>query len=750
MRRFSWLPIWAICSGGLALASLAGCPDNPYKADTWIKKLDDTHESERATTELERLGDPAAIEPLGEAWVKQGKPLRMLQVIISIARPLTPKEAADKYVTDYETSGRPASWDKALPYLKRAVSEVDESNVRQVDEATKAADAIGESKLPDGLDVLIELGAKPVTKKLITAQIAAIHAIGQFGGEAGKASGALIKIIDRDPPPSPRTAKDKEQTRALAEKYEEFLATSGSAINALSDLHVPSAAKTLVLSMYRTPELFTQIRRALVASGPTAEDELRKALDGSNAEVNQLFRDKKLDRYCGDRNDAPPDQCQPVSAMYFYPAVVLGDFYDPKAVPDLLAALKHAPLPVYYQDDQPSPNTHYNAVFAALRKIGSPEGAATVRSMWMGHSVAEAAPRPAAAAPAGKGGKGAPAPAPAAGGGELDPGLRAQAASSYPFLVRDDTGLEDLGKIASDNNADAGLRQEAAAAFSRLSHDAKDISVLEALAQKYFDAAAKKQVEANAKKPAADAADKEFDKAKKLLDDSKKAADGVTRDNSKTVADIKAATASFKKAEDDFKAAKKVHADAVAPYKALENAVNTYKGFARMFQTHIGEIEIAIRCGQKLDCYAASLKLKPEEAAQNNARYIKDIKDWKPDEKAGLVEANIERAMLELGKHGQQASAYTNALLDSATSDDRLIRESILLALPKIAKVPCDNCETKLQAAIKAGEGKTTLGDLNLETTMMKNYFGWAGGKTPSAPKDDAPAAAAPPAGDKN
>ena len=68
-------------------------------------------------------------------------------------------------------------------------------------------------------------------------------------------------------------------------------------------------------------------------------------------------------------------------------------------------------------------------------------------------------------------------------------------------------------------------------------------------------------------------------------------------------------------------------------------------------------------------------------------------------------------------------------------------RQSILLALPKIARVPCANCETKLQVAIKAGEGKTTLGDLNLETTMMKNYFSWAGGKTPTAKaEDDLPA----------
>ncbi len=716
---------------GLAIfAGLTGCPDDPYKAGTWTKKLGDPREAERAVTELEQLGDPSAIEALGNAWVDQGKPVRLLQVIISLARPLTPEEAKAKFFTDYEATGRQASWDKAVPFLKRALTEVDEANPRSVDSATKAADALGESQLADGIDPLIEIADKPVSKKLISAQIAAIRAMGKYTEEKNKVAGALMKIIDRDPPPHPKTAKDKEQGRALEEKYGLFLGVTGAAINALGDLHTPQATKTLVLAMYRTPELFMQVRRALVASGPSAEEDLRKILAGNHQEVNQLFKDKKYDKYCGDKNDAPPDQCQPVSAKDFYPAVVLGDFYDPKSVPELLEALKRPALPVYYLDDQPSPNTQYNAIFDSLRKIGSPEGAATVHAMWAGGS-----------APAGNKPHGRGAPAPAAGGADLN--TRILAVGAYPFLVRDDTGIEELGKIAGDNGADDTLRQEAATAFARLSHDAKDISVLEALAQKYFDASAKKRAEADGTpKAKADAADKEFEKAKKVNDEAKANALKATHDNSKTADDIKAAVAAAKKAEDDFKAAKKTHRDAVAPYKQLDGTAKAYKGFARMFQTHIARIEIAIRCRQDINCYVGALKLTPDEAAKNCGRYIKDIKDWTADEKLGLVEGNVERAMLEIGKRGQAASGLTDTLLDNAKSDNRLIRQSILLALPKIAKVPCGNCEAKLQAAIKAGEGKTTLGDLNLETTMMKNYFAWAGGKTPSsapAEKDDTP-----------
>ena len=170
-----------------------------------------------------------------------------------------------------------------------------------------------------------------------------------------------------------------------------------------------------------------------------------------------------------------------------------------------------------------------------------------------------------------------------------------------------------------------------------------------------------------------------------------------------------------------------------------EKGVTIAASAARARLSVKARIQIAIQCKQDVNCYGNTLKLKPDDAARANAGHIRDMKDWTADDKLGLLEGTVERAMLEVGKRGQKASGLTDALLDSAKNDNRIIRQSVLLALPKIAKVPCSNCEAKLQEAIRAGEGKTTLGNLNLETTMMKNYFGWAGGKTPSAPaeKDD-------------
>ena len=39
--------------------------------------------------------------------------------------------------------------------------------------------------------------------------------------------------------------------------------------------------------------------------------------------MNQLFKDKRLGVYCGDKGDSK--DCLPVSAEDFYPAVVLGE-----------------------------------------------------------------------------------------------------------------------------------------------------------------------------------------------------------------------------------------------------------------------------------------------------------------------------------------------------------------------------------------------------------------------------------------
>jgi len=582
---------------------------SPSDAQTWIAKLDDPREMERAASELEQLGDPRAIKPLGEAWLAQGRPVRLLQVMIGIARPHK-------------------AWDVALPYLSRAVSEIDETNPRSVDSAQKAADALGEAKL--GAAALIELAEKPVSKKTIAAQIAAIRALGKFAGNADVAKG-LVRVISKDAPAHPRTAPDKQTGRALEERYGLYLAVTGASVNALAELRAPIAATPLALALYRTPELFTQVRRALVATGPTAKTELRQALVGKNKAVNELFKTQKLGQYCGDHGDAP---CQPVSAMTFYAAIVLGDFHDPAVVPDLLAVLQARPLPPYYIDDQPAPNSQFHAVFDALAKLGAADAAAPTYKLWRNNKT--------------------------------DVMVRAVAIAAYPFIARDAAGVAELGKIAADNAADDQLRMDAATAFAQLSTDKRDIALLVSLAKKYFDAAADKTKQA-AKQP-------------------------TERDR-----------------------------------KASERAAKAYVGYAHMFLTHTARIDLAIRCKRDISCYADTLKLTSDAIATTLKPYIADLASWTADEKRGLVAAAIERAMLEIGKQGDKAKQLTEPLLDAASSDDRAIRGAILRALPKIAPLPCPACVAKLDNAIKAAEGKSSLGDLTIETMVVRNYFTWAG-----------------------
>ncbi len=613
----------------------------PSPADAWIAKLGDPRESERALSQLEQLGDPRAIGAIGEAWEAQGRQARYLQVAIALARPLTPAEAKRQFFTDYETTGRPASWDKALPTLRRAVLELDPANPRAVDSAIKAADALGEARL--GRESLATLAATPPTKQTIGAVIAAIRALGHFDAAAAP---ALVAIVSRARPPH-----GNEEHLAL------YLATVGSAVNALGQLRTDAAIEPLVVAMYRTPELMMQLRRALAASGPKVADVLRKVLRGEDAAVEALHVDKSCD-------DA--GTCNPVGAHDFYAALVLGDLHDRAAIPDLLAAWKRPPHPVYYADDQPSPNTQHNALADALRKLGAPDAEAPMRAIWSGTGDVE---------------------------------LRVLALGVYPFVARDAAAAPALANLVTDPKTDDTLRFEAATALARVSRDPKDLAAFGKLAKKYLDASAAKAKAAQARQPAAAAADKAYEAAKTKAGDDK---------------------AALRKAKD-------AHRGAVAEYKMLARAAEDYKSFARAIQSHAARIEVAARCKDDHACFAATLALTSAQELANLAPYVADIASWSDDDKRDLLATAIERAMLELGKLGPAATAETGALLAAAGSDAHLVRQSILLALPAIAPRPCEACVPALDQVIAAGAGKSALADLQLETEIERNYFVWAG-----------------------
>ena len=326
-------------------------------------------------------------------------------------------------------------------------------------------------------------------------------------------------------------------------------------------------------------------------------------------------------------------------------ARALGDFRDPASVQPLLAA-------------PPS-----DGVFEALARIGSAEAAAPVLDAWMKNRTVAAI-------------------------------------TAYAFLARDSTGADELGKIAADNTAEDQLRIAAALAYARLEHDDKAIALMQSLAKRYLDASAKKHKEAEPHRKAALAADKELAPKMKAAEEAKAKLLAATKDPKKTVTEIKGATATAKKAEDELRVAKRKHREQVAPFKLPENAANAYLGYARMFQAHIARIEIAIHCKQELACYAGALTGKDV----NVKKYIPDLAKWTRDERRALHTAQVDRAILEIGKQGAKASDVTDAVLAATASDEPEIRDAALLALPKIAPSQCPSCITKLDEVVRAAK----------------------------------------------
>ncbi|MBK9032632.1 MAG: HEAT repeat domain-containing protein [Myxococcales bacterium] len=664
----------------LVTATLTGCPDDPFNPKTWTKKLGDPKEVERAVTELERLGEPSAIPALGKAWEKQGRPERILQVIIDLSKPLTEAEAKAQY--KYNSKARPASWDKSLPILVKAIDDVDAANPRSVESARLAAEALGEAKLDEALDSLIK-AATSSEAKAVRGQ--AILSLGVLGKDGAVPTLANILREEFDP-----------QNPAM----------HGAAIIALGKIKSPLAVPVLIEVMYRLPFFFKQVRRSLVASGPAVPERIKAALEGTDSDLNTLFKDKKLDMYCGDvgQEQLPLSQCVPVSAMDYYAAIIAGDLYDPTLVPSLLKALAREPKPAYLVQKNPGPPAQ-NGVLDALRKIGSSAAAQPVLDLAMTTK---------------------------------DANLKPMALGVYSFVSKDGsektgttTGLDALGAIVK-NPGDFTTRLEAATSYARLARTADRLGILKEQVKQFTEGAQKARAAADgAPKAALAAAQAPYDAARAELKAAKDAVaraggekkleEAIKKGNApvEILTRLTAATNALDKVEPAYDEAK-------ADFMEADSKAKNYLASQRVFETHIARVEIAMRCGDKVECYGATLDAKWEDVKPKLDPYISGLAQFKQDEKDEILAAQIERAMLELGKMGPAAASQTDKLLEAAKSTDRIIRQSVQLALPKIAGKDCKDCGAKLDEAIAAGEGKTTLGDLNYETTVLRSYWGEA------------------------
>lgn len=338
--------IWAVAFA--FMGTLTGCPKDPYDAQTWIDKLDDASEVDRAITELQRLKDPKAIQPLAKVWRKQNRSQRVLRVIIELAE---------------NTDNNGPHWDKAIPVLVEAIEGFDVGDARSIENATFAADALGKAKNPEAIEPLIAAvnQSMPALSPGQRVRLAAVTALGNFGDEP-RAVGALIKVISAD--------EDKQRIELF-----------GAAINAVAQTRSEKALPSLLEALFKISPLYQQVRRALIGIGRPAAKELILIFKGEHKEINALAKKYKFNTDCSDSNMGPDTSCQAPTNLEFKSASMLGDFYARDAVPTLLAGLKAPSLPSFFQDDVPGPSQH-TAILDALRKIGDSSAAGPVLDYW--------------------------------------------------------------------------------------------------------------------------------------------------------------------------------------------------------------------------------------------------------------------------------------------------------------------------------------------------------------------------------
>lgn len=566
----------------------------------------------------------------------------------------------------------PAAPQPAAPVVAAAdltaLTEIDASDPGSVDRAVTAADAAGARRDVRAVGALGALATRPPEKPLIAAQVGAVRALGKIAAPA--AVDALLAVVARELPPRPTDP-------ATGETYTLALVATGAAINALAEQRDPRATPALVRAFYRVPELSSQLRRA-TALGPAAIAPFVEVLRGNRDDAIG----KHVDQACD-----PQGSCRPLAARDFYAALVLGDLRATSAVPDLLVALARPALPIFVIDGEVSPTTQHEAIYDALRRIGSSEAAPALAKIWS------------------------------------DPKLpaheRALAAAAYPFVA---TGAADaLWTIAADNTEPAELRSAAATAYARLARDPHHAAKLVALATTYLDASATKRARAAKALPKKRQADDMLAEHKDALERGKVKLLALANDPKSSIAEIKAGTAALKKAEAEYTTAKAKHRATTAPWRDADAAATADLGYARALETDVARIELASRCLDDATCYAAAIAIDASSVVRRVKSLMPGVEAWTEDQKQGLVEAYADRALLELAK--RKATPQLDAVLAGLASENRYVREAILLALPHLAPSPCPACIAKLDAALEAGRGKPHLAASQIETEVVRNHL---------------------------
>ncbi|MEM9488726.1 MAG: HEAT repeat domain-containing protein [Myxococcota bacterium] len=631
----------ALIIPALAALVLTGCPKDEYDPQTWIEKLDDPNPQavDEAIRRLQRLKDPVAVGPLGEAWRRQNRPQRVLRVLIELA--------------ERDQDGKGPTWDDAIEYLEEAVSDLDVSDERSIENAVIAAEALGRAQDRDSIPTLIAAAKKDMPKlsKAQRVRLTAVRSMGKFGQDP-RTVDTLIGIL--------KTDESKQPPQLYA-----------AAADALSEARDPKAIVPLLETLYKLPLANPQARRALIATGLPAIEHLIRVIKGEHTEMNALAKEFKFNIDC-EKEIGPETTCLAPTNLEYKAAQLLGDLYAKDAVSVLLAELDKTALPAFFQGGAPGPTQHA-AVLDALRKIGDRKSAARVLTYATDPKTYDE--------------------------------IRPLAIDVYSFIANDEKALDSLAKFIKDDDAEEQVRLSAGMAYGRLVRSSGKYEPLTYMIERYRKEADKR--EGKRKK-----AEKAFKDAETAFKEAQKKADENKDDEKLQTAAEKAQEKMDDKQQDSM---------------SIESEIAGYRRFQRTFEQNLARAHLGVKCKQDPKCYIDVLDTKADDVGKDLDKYIKDWKDWSPQEKKDLHIAAMERSLLELAKLGDKARPVFDKILEKVESTERIIRQGTLLVMARTAELPCDKCADRLKEVVESQEDQSTLGPLNSETRAARAYFLWAG-----------------------
>ncbi|MCG8420835.1 MAG: hypothetical protein MJE77_23180 [Proteobacteria bacterium] len=454
--------------------SQTGCSGDPYDPATWIEKLEDNdpREVRRAVTELQRLKDPVAIGPLGETWRKENRPTSVLRVIIELA---AGKDGAEPH------------WQDALPVLRESVSELDVGDPRSIENAIIGADALGIAGDKDSIQTLINAAKKPMPKlsKGQRARLAAIRALGKFGGEP-RTVDALLGVLKAD---------IKDQPVQLF----------AAAAEALGDARSPKAILPLLETLFKIPRVAKWCRTALIAIGKPVIPEATKIFEGRHREINALAKKYKFNIDC-DRDFGPDTECIAPTNLEYKAAQLLGDLRASSTVPSLLSGLDKPAMAAFFNpaDGAPGPSQHA-AILDALKRIGKPSAASRVLTYATDPTT--------------------------------DDVIRPLAIDTYSYLTTDTEGLSQLAKIIKDDDAEPTVRLAAGVTYGRLVKSSQSYGPLTYMINRYKKEADKNEKKSKKAETQYQSAKKRFDRAQTAYERAKASGNERKIERTKRVAD---------------------------------------------------------------------------------------------------------------------------------------------------------------------------------------------------------------------